>query len=410
LVSANKYIPVVATALLAALAALAVMAMVRHGKAAEAAAVDAAQLAERAAVDAAQKTPATEAANLAKGLARQVWFDLGAIVAAALGAAALVAGVFLRRRAFQDPAAPAEAPGLPRRSVAEPGSGFEWAWAAAVVPVSYLVLYATPEALTRAPLPVAMLSAAVAATALYLVLLRGLKDRMQYPACLSALAAVGLFFQLWEPPPPRPLPILKSLVATFPRQIGGWHGENVKLDAATEKILGADEYLNLQVRQDGADRVGRIFITYNANAMSNIPHVPWVCMTQVGFVLERSDRRSVVVPELGGREFDVNVLYFTPPAGGGAPALMLQYFNVGGTYLTTREAARWLGTTGSVGRHGSYLSQTQVTVWLQPDDKGDPMAKDGQVYLTALALLKQVAVNLETQYYPHPGRVEEVNP
>jgi hypothetical protein len=215
---------------------------------------------------------------------------------------------------------------------------------------------------------------------------------------------VAGFFQFWEPPPPKPVPIRQSLRDHFPRELGPWRGEFRALDAATEKQLGADEYLNLDLREASTGRQGLVFVTYSANAMSNIPHVPWVCMTQAGYLLKRMDQRDVLVRALGNKEFRVNVAYFEPkPNVPGPPALMLQYFNVGGTYTTSREIARFLGTTGSIGQRGSYLSQTQVAVWLEEKRGEDPMAKTGDAYQAALGLLEQVAVVLETAFYPELG-------
>jgi hypothetical protein len=260
-------------------------------------------------------------------------------------------------------------------------------------------MYATPLALRREPLDVVTFLVAAGAAAVYGRILWGVRDRFQYGACLGALGTVAVFFQFWEPPPPKPLPIRQSLERQFPRELGTWRGEFVRLDETTEKYLAADDYLNLRLRDGATGRAAMVFVTYSANAMSNVPHVPWVCMTQAGFLLKRSDQRDVILRPLGNKEVSVNVLYFEPKEGvEGPPALMLQYFNVGHRYTTSREAARWLATMGSL--RGSYLSQTQVAVWLEEGEKGDPFAKDGPVYGTALALLEQVAVILEREFYP----------
>jgi hypothetical protein len=85
---------------------------------------------------------------------------------------------------------------------------------------------------------------------------------------------------------------------------------------------------------------------------------------------------------------------------------MLQYFNVGGTYTPSREWARVLGTRGSFTHRGSYLSQTQVAVWLKPGDTADPMSRDSEAYRLAVALLNEVVPLLEKEYYPDLGGAE----
>ena len=329
--------------------------------------------------DADRKAAANDARRRAAMLRRQLDFGYGAMTAAAIGVATLVGGALSEKHRA-------------------------WCWGAGALPIVYLVLYAVPGAMSGALWPVVGLVVSLVSAGAYVGVARQLGHRAQYGASLGALATIGLFFQVWEPPPPKPVPLVKSLVEHFPRTLGGWRGMHGVLDKAIEEQLGTDEYLNLQLRSPEGDREGGVFITYNANAMSNVPHVPWVCMTQAGFVKKRQDTRDIVIPAIKGKEIPVNVLYFEPKPGvNRPPALMLQYFNVGGRYTTSRELARFLGTTGSLGQKGSYLSQTQVAVWLKPGETEDPMAKDSAVYRQALMLLNEIVPLLEKEYYPDLG-------
>jgi hypothetical protein len=281
-----------------------------------------------------------------------------------------------------------------------------WWWGLAVVPLTYNLMYASSRVFLGEiqVWAVAALAAALAAAAGYGFVVRRLGARVQYGQCLGTLAVVALFLQVWEPPPPRSVPIRQSLVQHFPRTLAGWRGTHVALDKATEEQLGVDAYLNLQLVSPENDRDAGVFITYNANAKSKVPHVPWVCMENAGYTKKRGEVRDVIIDGLGKREIQVNVLFFEPKPGiTRAPALMVQYFNVGGTYATSRELAIWLGAMGSRGQKGSYLSQTQVTVWLKPDETEDPMAKDSTVYRQALVLLNEIAPRLEKEYYPDLG-------
>ncbi|MGB3087202.1 MAG: exosortase-associated EpsI family protein [Phycisphaerae bacterium] len=307
---------------------------------------------------------------------RELAFAYVAAAAAGVGAAALLAGVLARRYAAV-------------------------CWSAAILPAAYLVMCATPRAVSGDVVPMVNFGVAAAVGVISLFLLRGVGSRMQYAACLGTLAVAGMFFQFWEPPPPKPVPIKKSLVEHFLRTLAGWDGKHRPLPEVVEKVVGADEYLNLQLfSPEGAPR-GYVYITYNANAWSNIPHVPWVCMTQAGYIKKRGEKRDVVIQNIPGREITVNVLLFeTKPGLPRARALVLQYFNVGGTYTPSREWARVLGTRGSLGREGSFLSQTQIAVWLSAGEEGDPMAKDSAAYSQAVGILNEVAPILEKEYYP----------
>jgi len=322
--------------------------------------------------------PGADEAEAVARAGRERSFGYVAVAASAAGAAVLLAGA------------------LKRRCV-------PWAWGAAGLPVIYVAMQTVPRAVSGEMLEVAAFVVAAGAAVAYAWVLRGLPARAQYGTCLGMLAVAGLFFHLWEPPPPKPLPLRRSLAEHFPRRLAGWSGEHQALDKNQEAVLGADEYLNMGLRSlDG--REGMVFITYNANAWSNIPHVPWVCMTQAGFVKTQSEERQIAIEDFPGRpgkEISINVLLFEPkPEVRSPPALMLQYFNVGGAYTASREWARVLGTSGSFTHQGSYLSQTQVAVWLVAGEGGDPMAKDSEAYRMAVGLLNEVVPLLEREYYP----------
>jgi hypothetical protein len=310
--------------------------------------------------------------------ARERAFTWVALVAALGGAAALAVGALGDRYA-------------------------SWAYGLAGVPIVYLCMQTVPRAVSGEAQAVAAFVVSASAAVVYVGVLRRLTARAQYMTCLGVLASVGLFFRLWEPPPPKALPLRQSLVDHFPRELAGWSGEHRPLSTNTEKELGADEYLSLELHlPDG--RRGLIFVTYNASAWSNIPHVPWVCMEESGFEKTGSEERDVMIERFPGRprkEIPVNVLLFEPKPGVEAPpALMLQYFNVGGTYTPSRDYARMLGTRGSFTQEGSYLSQTQVAVWLAPGDRTDPMSRSSEAFGLAVRLLNEVVPLLESEYYP----------
>ena len=355
---------------------LAIWGVVSDGRVAAKAEAEAAAVAKSTSASGVQ-----EAVNRAAVFRLQVLLAIGAVAAALIAGGGLVAGVVL------------------------PGQRNGW-WGLAVVPLTYILMYTSSRVFLGEiqAWAVAALAASLAAGAGYGFVVRRLGARVQYGQCLGTLAVVALFLQVWEPPPPRPVPIRQSLVQHFPRTLAGWRGMHDALDKATEEQLGADEYLNLQLVSPENDRDAGVFITYNANAKSKVPHVPWVCMENAGYIKKRGEVRDVIIDGLGKREIQVNVLFFEPKPGiTRAPALMVQYFNVGGTYETSRELAIWFGAMGSRGQEGSYLSQTQVTVWLKPDETEDPMAKDSPAYRQALVLLNEIVPLLEKEYYPDLG-------
>jgi len=287
--------------------------------------------------------------------------------------------------------------------------------AAGVVPVAYLILVTASPAVTREALPVLRLVLALLAAVASLPLLLSLAGRLPYAVGCGVLAVGAGFFTFWEPPPPTPVPIAKPLAAlesNFLRKIndvwrekklpGTWTGRHQALSKDVETALGADEYLNLPLTLSGSQYPVLVFITYNANAMSNVPHVPWVCMTQSGFTLETIRRDKVSIGDHSGIEIEPNVILFEGrEERGHVRALMFQYFNVGGNYTWSREYARALATSGSIGQTGSYLSQTQVAIWLPPQDAEDPMAKNSPAYRMGIEFLNVLVPLLEQEHYPN---------
>jgi len=280
--------------------------------------------------------------------------------------------------------------------------GSRWLIVAAAVPVAYLFLSAAPMAISLRAGPVVRLALAVAAVVVYVRVAAGQSHRMQYGACLGVLGSAAVFFQVWEPPPPKPLPIVKSLALLEPellRAMPAWTGRHERLDEKIEKVLGADEYLNLNLTSPDQKTRVLVFVTYNANAMSQVPHVPWVCMVQAGFRqvdFRQDDMPIVAIP---GKEIQPNVILFERGEGPGRlRALMFQYFNVGGSYTANRQVARVLSTWSSL--RGSYLSQTQVAVWLPPGDTQDPLDRGSPAYRLGAQFVNVLVPLLEKEYYP----------
>ncbi|MBL7139522.1 MAG: exosortase-associated EpsI family protein [Planctomycetes bacterium] len=279
-----------------------------------------------------------------------------------------------------------------------------WAVALAAAPVVYLALATAPVAVSREPLPVARLLVALATVGVYVRVARRLGRLPQYGLCCAALGVTAGFFLLWEPPPPKPVPIARPLIGLrgdLLAQLPGWTGEHEALPASIEDVLGADAYLNLRLRSKAGPYEVQVFVTYNANAMSNIPHVPWVCMAQAGYRLAEKNEADLLHPTKKGKEIKANVILFEPGEGM-APqqALMFQYFNVGGEYQTDRQVARVMAASGAIGRRGSYLSQTQVAVYMPQMLAGNAMERTSEPYQLGVRFLDVIVPLLERDYYP----------
>jgi len=285
-----------------------------------------------------------------------------------------------------------------------------WGLVAGGAAVAYLMLSTAPSAVSGDAMPVARLVVSVAALGAYLGVAMPLGRLPQYGLCCVTMGVAAVFFLLWEPPPPKPVPIARPLIGLkddLLAELPGWKGTHQELDPATEAMLGADAYLNLSLSSRESPYEVQVFVAYNANAMTNIPHVPWVCMTQSGFQLVKLRQDEVPHPTARGKELKANVILFHPGEGmKPTAALMFQYFNVGGTYEANRQLARFRATSGAIGRKGSYLSQTQVSVFMPMTESKDALKRNSRPYVLGRTVLETVIPLLEQKYYPDLGRSE----
>lgn len=291
--------------------------------------------------------------------------------------------------------------------------GAAWMFVAALAAVAFIVVNAAPlvvaeeQSLLTAAAHYGHFAAAVGAALACLAVLRRLEYQVHYAACCSVLGAMGLFFVWWEPPPPIPLPPQRPISELADALVPpGWEAHRVELDPIIARKLGADEYLQLALRPPDSRRELSLFVPYYSDAMSNIPHVPQVCMRGAGFGPAGHREGSLVVAAKAGKEVKLNLLAFRTPDGSSA-VLMFHYLNVGWTYFRDRQRARVAATTGALGETGSYMSQTQVVIPLDPVDFENPLSEDTEAYRRGAELLQHVIPILEERYYPARSIAED---
>jgi hypothetical protein len=290
----------------------------------------------------------------------------------------------------------------------------EWLKVSAVAAMVYLVLSGTPRAMTGDVMPIVLMVLAAAALGVFMPVILKLQSRHHYGLCCGAMGIAAVFFYQWEPPPPKPLQIAKPLTALpesllarlnspLENIVAGrpWTAQAKRLDDATEKKLGVDEYLQLLLEPNRSNYRVVVFVTYKANARTMVEHVPWVCMPEQGFVVKDIRQDEMAIRTVPGREFSPNVVVVQKGEGPTRQrALVFHYFNVGGTYTWSRSEAKSLGTRGAFGGEGNYISQTQIIVWIPPQDNEDPSSKNSNAYQTAYGFLNLLVPLLEHDHYP----------
>jgi EpsI family protein len=129
-------------------------------------------------------------------------------------------------------------------------------------------------------------------------------ERRQAIALAATLLAVGALawsFQLREP-----LAVDARPLDALPRDVAGWHAQDVPLEDTVEAILRADHNLQRVYQHPVGSRVG-VYVGYYGTERGGRPeHTPWVCYPNAGWAIE-AHRTLVVDPERGLRvnEFQV---------------------------------------------------------------------------------------------------------
>ncbi len=123
-------------------------------------------------------------------------------------------------------------------------------------------------------------------------------------AALLSTAVAAAF--LLAPPPARVEPVRDSF-AVFPRTVGDWSGSAQALDREVEKVLGADDYVNITYSAAGeASYVNFFAAWYRTQTEGTGIHSPEVCLPVGGWEVFSIDPTPVSMPGTVYGDFMVN--------------------------------------------------------------------------------------------------------
>lgn len=116
-------------------------------------------------------------------------------------------------------------------------------------------------------------------------------------AVLLTAGVAGLWYGV---PEPAPAAIARQDLVTFPRTLVGWTGQSQRLDRATERVLGADDYYSASYQSANEAASVDLFIAYydKLTEGSGI-HSPEVCLPTGGWEVSRWQQVDVTLPEGG---------------------------------------------------------------------------------------------------------------
>jgi exosortase D (VPLPA-CTERM-specific) len=118
-------------------------------------------------------------------------------------------------------------------------------------------------------------------------------------AALAGVAAATLAAGLaWSAVPAREevAPPPRSAFVAFPGEIGDWAGRRQSLDAQTERVLGADDYLSMTFRADAETAPVDLFVAfYRRQTAGDGIHSPEVCIPAGGWEVSGWSTRATTL-------------------------------------------------------------------------------------------------------------------
>ena len=175
---------------------------------------------------------------------------------------------------------------------------------------------------------------------------------------LAALLLWGAVINVWERA--GEAKVSRQPLKSFPAQMGNWkqHGEDMRFDEETEKVLRADDYLSRNyIAPDG--RIISFYAGYYASQRTGATyHSPLNCLPGAGWVLTNLGR--ITITPAGNRpSFEVN-RYMVQ--NGDDRALMLYWYEGRGRPLASEYWGKIYTVIDSVKRRRSDGAMVRVMV------------------------------------------------
>ena len=181
-------------------------------------------------------------------------------------------------------------------------------------------------------------------------------------AALLSLA-VGAAFVL--APAPVRAPVDRDTFALFPRDIAAWSGTPEMLDAETEAVLGASDYINATYQAPGEGSVNIFAAWYESQTEGEGLHSPEVCLPVGGWEVFSIDPTPVSIPGTIYGDFNVNRAVIQK---GMSKQLVYYWFEQRGQRMTGDYAAKFSVVWDSLTRGRSDGALIRFVTPINPDE------------------------------------------
>lgn len=203
-------------------------------------------------------------------------------------------------------------------------------------------------------------------------------------------------------PPANGTPVDPGVLSQFPKQIGGWVGEDVPLDDIIVRGTGTDAHLNRRYSRSPGPESVSLYIGSGTRVRDLLPHRPEVCYIVAGWT--RTGHSSLELPLGDGRMLPCTIHEFSRGALDTAKIVTLHYYVVDGQYcpdvsLLLSKAWRNVGTS-------HYATQVQIVASIPETLRADWAARMISDFAIASAPLV-AALSMDTDRDRSLGPLDE---
>jgi exosortase D (VPLPA-CTERM-specific) len=186
-------------------------------------------------------------------------------------------------------------------------------------------------------------------------------------------------------PTPARQAVDRDTFALFPRDIGAWSGAPEMLDAATETVLGATDYINATYVAPGESGVNIFAAWYETQTEGEGLHSPEVCLPVGGWEVFSIDPTPVSIPGTVYGDFMVNRAVIQK---GLSKQLVYYWFEQRGQRMTNDYAAKFSVVWDSLTRGRSDGALVRFVTPINPGEtEADADARMQRFMAEALKLL-----------------------
>ncbi|MBN2582885.1 MAG: exosortase-associated EpsI family protein [Planctomycetes bacterium] len=199
----------------------------------------------------------------------------------------------------------------------------------------------------------------------------------------------------------RPSTPLRKAFTEFPTDFLDYQWRHGRLDAAVEKVTGAEAYLKMTGFRKSDGSYLELYTSYVGKGATAVEHEPQVCygaqgwQMPHGFIQAKIDGLKVRLSDGSFGPLPVNVYLFEKDVD---HQMVVNFYCINGKYTDSRVTART-----EADRPGGFYAQTRVTLPLSGvewAETGPKTYADSRRFKQAVEVLRYVVPIIEAEYLP----------